>query len=142
MSNLKRTIMKKRLVFVVTSLCLFLASCNNDDKDEVILITSQELIQTTWDVECIRYNENNEVEHKESCIMQFLTDTTGLYVEGYGSGDAPILDNFHYHVDKRIITFENSILVGIWTLIDKSPKQLILQAYLPQKYKAVLTKKY
>ena len=46
-------IMKRILLFVVTSLCLFFVGCDNDDKDDVISLTPQELIQTTWDVESI-----------------------------------------------------------------------------------------
>lgn len=135
--------MNKILLFFAINLCFIFAGCNKEDNEEFEnMLTSQELIQTTWDVELYRYNENNEIEHKESCIMEFLTATDGQYINGEGSGDPPTLNKFHYQVDKRKITFENSILVGVWTLIDKSPKQLILQAYLPQKYKAVLTKKY
>ena len=135
--------MNKILLFFVMGICFILAGCDKDDNEESeILLTSQELIQTTWDAELYKYNENGEVEHKESCIIEFLTDTEGLYINGEGSGDPPAVNKFYYQVDKRKIVFENSALVGIWTLIGKSQKQIVLQAYLPQEYKTVLTKKY
>lgn len=136
-------IMKKILLFVVTSLCLFFVSCNDKDKEEfAILLTPQELIQTTWDVELNRYAENGEVEHKEYGIIEFNSAVEGVYINGEGSGDPATVSALYYQIDKRKITFKNSALVGTWTLIEKFPKQIILQAYLPQEYKVVLTKKY
>ncbi|SRR3712207_1781661 len=141
MFNFNSMIMKKILLFVVTSLCLFFVSCN--DKEEfAILLTPQELIQTTWDVELNRYAENGEVEHKEYGIIEFNSAVEGVYINGEGSGDPATVNALYYQIDKRKIIFKNSALVGTWTLIEKFPKQIILQAYLPQEYKVVLTKKY
>lgn len=136
-------IMNRVLSFFAMSICFILASCDKDDNNEsVTFLTPQELVQTTWDVELYRYNENGEVAHKESCIFEFLTDTEGLYIYGEGSYNPPAVNKFYYQIDRRKIDFKNSVLVGIWTLIEKSPKQIVLQAYLPEKCKAILTKKY
>ncbi|MGP1539968.1 hypothetical protein [Bacteroides pyogenes] len=119
--------MKKILLFVVTSLCLFFVSCNDKDKEEfAILLTPQELIQTTWDVELNRYAENGEVEHKEYGIIEFNSAVEGVYINGEGSGDPATVSALYYQIDKRKITFKNSALVGTWTLIEKFPKQIIL----------------
>ena len=78
-------IMKRILLFVVTSLCLFFVGCDNDDKDDVISLTPQELIQTTWDVELNRYTENGKVEHKEYGIIEFNSAVEGMYINGEGT---------------------------------------------------------
>ena len=67
--------MKRILLFVVTSLCLFFVGCDNDDKDDVISLTPQELIQTTWDVELNRYTENGKVEHKYNPQIQISAES-------------------------------------------------------------------
>ena len=121
-------IMKRILLFVVTSLCLFFVGCDNDDKDDVISLTPQELIQTTWDVELNRYTENGKVEHKEYGIIEFNSAVEGNAV--------------YYQIDGRKIIFKNSALVGSWTIMEKSKNRIVLQAYLPQEYKVILTKKY
>lgn len=135
-------IMKRILLFAVTSLCLFFVGCDNDDKDDVISLTPQELIQTTWDVELNRYTENGKVEHKEYGIIEFNSAVEGMYINGEGSGDPATVNAVYYQIDGRKIIFKNSALVGSWTIMEKSKNRIVLQAYLPQEYKVILTKKY
>ena len=134
-------IMKRILLFVVTSLCLIFVGCNNDEKDDVIALTPQELIQTTWDVELNRYAENGEVEHKEYGIIEFNSAVEGMYINGEGSGDPSTVNAVYYQIDERKIIFKNSALVGSWTIIEKSRDRIVLQAYFPQMYRAVFVKK-
>ena len=52
-------------------ICFILAGCDKDDNEESeILLTSQELIQTTWDAELYKYNENllSSVPHHQHGI--------------------------------------------------------------------------
>ena len=133
--------MKRILLFVVTSLCLIFVGCNNDEKDDVIALTPQELIQTTWDVELNRYAENGEVEHKEYGIIEFNSAVEGMYINGEGSGDPSTVNAVYYQIDERKIIFKNSALVGSWTIIEKSRDRIVLQAYFPQMYRAVFVKK-
>ncbi len=135
-------IMKKILLCVVTSLCLFFVSCDNDDKDDVISLTPQELIQTTWDFELNRYAENGEVEHKEYGIIEFNSAVEGVYINGEGSGDPATVNTLYYQIDGRKIIFKNSALVGSWTIMEKSKNRIVLQAYFPQMYRAVFVKKF
>lgn len=136
-------IMKNILLFVVTSLCLFFVSCNNDDKEELaISLTPQELMQTTWDVELKRYAENGEVEHKEHGIIEFNSAVEGMYINGEGSGDPATVNTLYYQIDNRKIIFKNSALVGNWTIIEKSKKYIVLQGYFPQKHQATFMKKF
>ena len=100
--------MKRILLFVVTSLCLFFVGCDNDDKDDVISLTPQELIQTTWDVELNRYTENGKVEHKEYGIIEFNSAVEGMYINGEGSGDPATVNAVYYQIDGRKIIFKNS----------------------------------
>lgn len=113
-------IMKRILLFVVTSLCLFFVGCDNDDKDDVISLTPQELIQTTWDVELNRYTENGKVEHKEYGIIEFNSAVEGMYINGEGSGDPATVNAVYYQIDGRKIIFKNSALVGSWTIMELS----------------------
>lgn len=134
--------MKKILLFVVTSLCLFFVGCDNDNKEDIISLTPQELIQTTWEVELNRYSENGEVEHKEYGIIEFNSSEEGAYINGEGSGDPVTKNPLYYQINRRKIIFKNSPLVGGWTIIEKSKNKIVLQAYLPQMYRSILVKKY
>ena len=64
------------------------------------------------------------------------------YINGEGSGDPATVNAVYYQIDGRKIIFKNSALVGSWTIMEKSKNRIVLQAYLPQEYKVILTKKY
>ena len=65
-----------------------------------------------------------------------------MYNNGGGSGDPATVKAVYYQNDGRKIIFDNSALVGSWTIMEKSKNRIVLQAYLPQEYKVILTKKY
>ncbi len=120
-----------------------MANCSDDNDDSEPTLTASELLQTTWDV-CVRDYDTNgkEILNEEYLIVEFLTETEGKSINGEGSGYPSAVNYLYYHIDKRIITFENSALVGIWTVIKKSKNRIVLQSYRPKKSVATLTKEY
>lgn len=79
---------------------------------------------------------------KEYGIIEFNSAVEGMYINGEGSGDPATVNAVYYQIDGRKIIFKNSALVGSWTIMEKSKNRIVLQAYLPQEYKVILTKKY
>ena len=80
--------------------------------------------------------------YKEYGIIEFNSAVEGMYINGEGSGDPATVNAVYYQIDGRKIIFKNSALVGSWTIMEKSKNRIVLQAYLPQEYKVILTKKY
>ena len=120
-----------------------LASCSDDDNDSDPTLTASELLQTTWNACVCDYDaDGKEVVHEEYLIVEFLTETQGKSINGEGSSDPSAVWNLYYYIDGRIITFESSALVGIWTVIEKSKNSIVLQSYRPEKSVATLTKLY
>ncbi len=140
--------MNYRLKFWGMALLLsvgLLAGCSDDNDDSEPTLTASELLQTTWDV-CVRdYDtDGKEILNEEYLIVEFLTETEGKSINGEGSGYPSAVNYlyYYYQIDKRIITFENSALVGIWTVIEKSKNRMVLQSYRPKKSVATWTKQY
>ena len=123
-------------------MCVLFSGCSNVENGEVeVVLTAQELIQSTWNGCITRYDKDETVGHKEFFIVQFLTESEGKYINGEGSGYPSEVDKLFYQINNRIITFRHSI-VGEWTIMEKTKNQIILQAYLPQKHVMILDRKY
>lgn len=120
-----------------------LASCSDDDNDSEPTLNASELLQTTWDACVCDYDaDGKEVVNEEYLIVEFLTETQGKSINGEGSGEPSVVSDLYYYIDRRIITFKNSALVGNWTVIEKSKNSIVLQSYRPEKSVATLTKLY
>lgn len=120
-----------------------LVSCSDDDNDSEPTLTASEVLQTTWNTCVCDYDiEGKEIVNEEYLIVEFLTENQGKSINGEGSGYPSEVNDLYYHIDGRIITFENSALVGNWTVIEKSKNNIVLQSYRPEKSVATLTKQY
>lgn len=120
-----------------------LASCSDDNNDSEPTLIASELLQTTWNARVCDYGTDGaEIVNEEYLIVEFLTENQGKSINGEGSGYPSEVSDLYYHIDGRIITFENSALVGNWTVVEKSKNNIVLQSYRPEKSVATLTKQY
>lgn len=120
-----------------------LTSCSDDNNDSEPTLIASELLQTTWEACVCDYDaEGKAIVNEEYLIVEFLTETRGKSINGEGSGYPSMTDDLHYQIDGRMLSFANSALVGVWTVIEKSKNKIILQAYRPEKSVATLTKQY
>lgn len=118
-----------------------MASCSDENNDSEPTLTASELLQTTWNACVCDYDaDRKEVVHEEYLIVEFLTETQGKSINGEGSGDPSAVWDLYYYIDDRIITFEDSALIGNWTVIEKSKNRIVLQSYRPEKSVATLTR--
>ena len=69
--------------------------------------------------------------------MQFLNKESGKCIPAYG--DDSYEGSFRYSIVKDMITFNGSI-VGNWTVVERTDKKMVLQAFLPNEFTMVLTK--
>lgn len=138
--------MNNQLKFWCMTLILstsLLVSCNEDEIDSEPLLTASELLQTTWNVRVCDYDTDEaEIINEEFLIVEFLTETQGKSINGKGSDYPSEVNDLYYHIDRKVVTFKNSALVGNWTIIEKSKNIIVLQSYRPEKSVATLTKQY
>lgn len=119
----------KKILFVLFSLCLVLTtSCGNDEPSYDLTLDQNELAQTTWKANQIKYDQNNNVTFSENSILEFIDEAQGNFNQW---GPDATHRHFNYIINKRL--FNILCIYGSWTLIEKKKNRLVFQAYLPEK---------
>ena len=129
--------MKKLSIIFLFFACLITTACSNDDEPKQEL-TAEYLEATTWDAELSGSAYPNHTPISAHFVMQFLSKTSGKCIPAYD--DDSYEGSFSYSITKDMITFNGSF-VGNWTVIERSKTKMILQGYLPNEFKLVLTQK-
>ncbi len=128
----------KRLSFVFTFIaCLILTACDKDD-DQKLELTPYYLTATTWDAELSGTASPTPAPIYSHFVMQFLTTDTGKCIPTYD--DYTYEGSFKYSITKDMITFNGSF-VGNWTVVEHTNTRMVLQAFMPNEFKLVLTRK-
>ncbi len=117
--------------------CLVMTACSNDDEPKEPL-TPEYLEATTWDAEFSGSGYPNHTPITAHFVMQFLSQKTGKCIPAYG--DDSYEGSFTYGINKEMITF-NGAFVGNWTVIERKKNRMVLQAFLPNEFNMVLTRK-
>ncbi len=129
--------MKKFLIIFSFIACFILTACSNDDEPKQEL-TAEYLEATTWDAELSGSAYPNHTPITAHFVMQFLSKNSGKCIPAYD--DDSYEGSFIYGITKDMITF-NGAFVGNWTVIERKKNKIVLQAYLPNEFNMVLTRK-
>ncbi len=129
--------MKKFLIIFSFIACFILTACSNDDEPKQEL-TAEYLEATTWDAELSGSAYPNHTPITAHFVMQFLSKNSGKCIPAYD--DDSYEGSFTYGITKDMITF-NGAFVGNWTVIERKKNKIVLQAYLPNEFNMVLTRK-
>ncbi len=114
-----------------------MTACSNDDEPKLEL-TAEYLEATTWDAELSGSAYPNHTPITAHFVMQFLSKNSGKCIPAYD--DDSYEGSFTYGITKDMITF-NGAFVGNWTVTERKKNVMILQAYLPNEFTLVLTRK-
>ncbi len=129
--------MKKLLTIFSLMICLIMTACSNDNEPKPEL-SAEYLEATTWDAELSGSAYPNHTPITAHFVMQFLSKKSGKCIPAYD--DDSYEGSFTYAITKDMITF-NGAFVGNWTVIERSKNKMVLQAYLPNEFNMVLTRK-
>ncbi len=129
--------MKKISIIFLLFACLIMTSCSNDDEPKPEL-TAEYLEATTWDAELSGSAYPNHTPISAHFVMQFLSKNSGKCIPAYD--DDSYEGSFTYGITKDMITF-NGAFVGNWTVTERMKNGMILQAYMPNEFTLVLTRK-
>ncbi len=129
--------MKKLSIIFFFFACLIMTACSNDDEPKLEL-TAEYLEATTWDAELTGTQSPTPNPISAHFVMQFLTKESGKCIPTYG--DDTYEGSFTYNITKDMILFNGS-LTGYWTVIERTKNKMVLQAYLPNEFNMVLTRK-
>ncbi len=129
--------MKKLLLIFSFIACIIMTGCSNDDEPKVEL-SAEYLEATTWDAELTGSAYPDHTPISAHFIMQFISKESGKCIPAYD--DDSYDGSFRYSITKDMITF-NGAFVGNWTVTERTTKKMVLQAYLPNEFSLVLTKK-
>ncbi len=131
--------MKKIVDYMIVAFVMLFAlqSCSNDDEPKQEL-TAEYLEATTWDAQLSGSAYPNHTPITAHFIMQFLSLKSGKCIPAYD--DDSYEGSFTYSITKNMITF-NGAFVGNWTVIERTKNKMVLQAFMPNEFIMVLTRK-
>lgn len=115
--------------------CMIMTACGNDDEPEQL--TCEYLEATTWDAQLSGTAYPNHSPISAHFVMQFLSKQSGKCIPAYDDEDYE--GSFTYNITKDMITFKGSF-VGNWSIVERTDTKMVLQAFLPNEFKLVLTK--
>ncbi len=129
--------MKKLSIIFMIVASVFITACSNDDEPKQEL-TAEYLEATTWDAELSGSAYPNHTPISAHFIMQFISKESGKCIPAYD--DDTYDGSFRYSITKDMITF-NGAFVGNWTVTERTKSKMVLQAFLPNEFNLVLTRK-
>ena len=126
--------MKKLFYLMAMSIMLITSACSKEEEE--YMLSASDLEQTTWKAVYTIYDYQGK-EHTYNYIVQFLTRTSGTYVELPNDRDY----SFSYSIDRKIMSFRELFRSDL-TIMEASHNKFVLQSDIPTKATIVWEKQY
>lgn len=133
--------MKTKILIALLTIVSLAACGGDDDGQEPVFSSDNELTQTTWN--CVRkdYKDGGKVSESHY-IMQFVSEEDVVMYLVNENDDAYGKEEDFYSLDNKYLVFYQSRWRGNWTLIKKSSKRIVLRRYEQTEQELIMTRRY